>query len=326
MESVDASADIASSRTLGQTLASERERQGLSRSDAAQRLHMSAYQIEALETGDYSRLPKGTFLRGFVRNYAKVLGLGADEALSLLPEHAPRDQKPGIVVPTQNIRFDPIGDRLQNPYVKAATLAVVALAIGFAAMYWWLFIKPTPPGAAARKTAETQMAVAAPAAKPETMAKAPTEPARVEPPKTEPPKTEAKQPEPSKPDAKPLAKPESKPLAKSEAAATPKSDSKPPAPPAPAAAPAKGEVVRVGGDGNVLKFVFKGSSWVEIRDAKGRVLLSRLNPAGSEAEVSGKPPFNVIVGNAPEVQLFYNDHQFDLEPHTKVAVARFTVE
>jgi cytoskeleton protein RodZ len=322
VESVDASADIASSRTLGQALASERERQGLSRSDAAQRLHMSAYQIEALETGDYSRLPKGTFLRGFVRNYTKVLGLSADEALALLPEHAPRDQKPGIVVPTQNIRFDPIGDRLQNPYVKAATLALVALAIGFAAMYWWLFIKPTPPGAA-RKTAAAQVAVAAPAAQPETIAKALAEPARIEPPRIEPPKSDAKQPEPSKSDAKPLAKSEAKPLAKSDAAAPPRSDAKPPAP---AAAPAKGEVLRVGGDGNVLKFVFKGSSWVEIRDAKGRVLLSRLNPAGSEAEVSGKPPFNVIVGNAPEVQLFYNDHPFDLEPHTKVAVARFTVE
>jgi cytoskeleton protein RodZ len=317
VESVDASADIASSRTLGQTLASERERQGLSRSDAAQRLHMSAYQIEAIETGDYSRLPKGTFLRGFVRNYAKVLGLAAEEALALLPEHAPRDQKPGIVVPTQNIRFDPIGDRLQNPYVKAATLAVVALAIGFAAMYWWLFIKPTPPGAAARKTAETQMALAPPAAQHETTANAPAEPPRIE-----PPKSEAKQPEPSRTEAKP----EAKPLAKSDVAAPPKSEPKPPAPPALAAAPAKGEALRVGGDGNVLKFVFKGSSWVEIRDAKGRVLLSRLNPAGSEAEVSGKPPFNVIVGNAPEVQLFYNDHQFDLEPHTKVAVARFTVE
>jgi cytoskeleton protein RodZ len=328
VESVDASADIASSRTLGQMLASERERQGLSRADAAQRLHMSAYQIEAIETGDYSRLPKGTFLRGFVRNYAKVLGLAAEEALALLPEHAPRDQKPGIVVPTQNIRFDPIGDRLQNPYVKAATLAVVALAIGFAAMYWWLFIKPTPPGAAARKAAETQMALSAPAARPETTAKAPAEPVRGEPPRIEPPKSDAKQPEPSRPEAKPLAKSDAAapPKSDSKPPAPPKSDSKPPAPPAPAAAPAKGEAVRVGGDGNILKFVFKGSSWVEIRDAKGRVLLSRLNPAGSEAEVSGKPPFNVIVGNAPEVQLFYNDHPFDLEPHTKVAVARFTVE
>jgi cytoskeleton protein RodZ len=75
-----------------------------------------------------------------------------------------------------------------------------------------------------------------------------------------------------------------------------------------------------------LKFRFKGESWVEVRDARGRLLFSRLNPAGSDTEVSGKPPFNVIVGNAPEVEVFYNDRAFDLEPHTKVAVARFTVE
>ena len=89
---------------------------------------------------------------------------------------------------------------------------------------------------------------------------------------------------------------------------------------------AKGGLLRIGTDGKVIKLRFKGSSWVEIRDRKGKVLLSRLNPAGSEAEVAGQPPFNVIIGNAPEVQVFYNDHEFDLEPHTKVAVARFTVE
>ena len=300
MESVESSADSASARTLGQTLASERERQGLSRSDAAQRLHMSAYQVEAIETGDYTRLPKGTFLRGFVRNYAKILGLRAEDTLALLPEHAPRDQKPGIVVPTQNIRFDPLGDRLQNPYVKAASLAMVALVIGFAAMYWWLFIKPAPPGAAGRKATETQVAVAPPAAQPEPIAKAPAMQAP-------PAKPEAARPEPPKPEP-------------------PKQNAKTPALPAAPAVAAQAQVLNVGADGKVIKLVFKGSSWVEIRDAKGKILLSRLNPAGSEAEVSGKPPFNVIVGNAPEVQVFYNHHEFDLEPHTKVAVARFIVE
>ena len=72
--------------------------------------------------------------------------------------------------------------------------------------------------------------------------------------------------------------------------------------------------------------MFKGPSWVEIRDAKGRILMSKLNAPGSETEYTGKPPFTIVVGNAPEVQLFYNDREFDLEPHTKVAVARFTVE
>ena len=49
-------------------------------------------------------------------------------------------------------------------------------------------------------------------------------------------------------------------------------------------------------------------------------------PRGSEREVAGRPPFSVIVGNAPEVRLFYEEREFDLEPHTTVAVARFTLE
>ncbi len=308
MESVDDNADKAASRTLGQTLAAERERQGLSRSDAAQRLHMSAWQIEALETGAYDKLPRGTFLRGFVRNYAKVLGLGADAVLGLLPEEAPRDKKPGIVVPTQNIRFDPIGDRLQNPYVKAGALSVVALALGFAAMYWVFYIRPTQQSGSVTVTRKPEAPVPAltPQKPPEFVAQAPApvmpEPVKVETAKTEAPKAAAVK------GAPPKAEPPKAEPAKVEA---PKPDA---------------EKIKVGSDGKVIRFLFKGSSWVEIRDKKGKVLLSRLNPAGSEAEVAGQPPFNVIVGNAPEVQVFYDDHEFNLEPHTKVAVARFTVE
>ena len=47
---------------------------------------------------------------------------------------------------------------------------------------------------------------------------------------------------------------------------------------------------------------------------------------GAARSGTGNALNNVIIGNAPEVRLLYNDHEFDLEPHTKVAVARFTVE
>ena len=77
--------------------------------------------------------------------------------------------------------------------------------------------------------------------------------------------------------------------------------------------------------GSVIRFKFKGTSWVEIKDGRGKILLSRNNPGGSEAEVVGKPPLSIVVGNAPEVKMYYNDREFDLEPHTRVAVARFTV-
>lgn len=300
-----------SRRTLGQTLAAERERQGLSRSDAAQRLHMSAYQIEALETADYSRLPKGTFLRGFVRNYAKVLGLPADTIMPMLAEDGPREGRPGIVVPTQNIRFDPIGDRLQNPYVKAAALAVVAVAIAFAAMYWWLFIRTAP---LAHHTTESIPVAVEKSPPPVTIAAAPpAEPPKAEVAKAEAPRAEAPKarPEPVKAEAKPAPAPKPDPV---------KADPVKPDPPKVAAAAPVPE------GSSVLKFRFHGESWVEIRDVRGKLLFSKLNAPGSEAEVTGKPPFNVIIGNAPEVKVFYNDREFDLEPHTKVAVARFTLE
>ena len=277
---------------------------------------MSAYQVEALETGDYSRLPKGTFLRGFVRNYAKLLGLPLDPVMPLLTEDAPRDGRPGIVVPTQNIRFDPLGERLQNPYVKAAVLAFVAVAIAFAAMYWWLFIRTAPPAACPQEHANrhprrrscgrgSHPAVAPPAAaRGCSRSRGAAEGGAGEAGTRE--GRHARKPSRRKPTRR---RPKRQGRGDHRARGTSR------------------ECRCAAGDGgHVLKFRFHGDSWVEIRDGKGKVLLSKLNSAGSETEVTARPPFSVIVGNAPEVRLFYNDREFDLEPHTKVAVARFTVE
>jgi cytoskeleton protein RodZ len=285
-------------RTVGQELAAERERQGLSRAEVAQRLHMSQWQVEALEAGDYARLPKGTFLRGFVRNYAKIVGKDGGELLARLAQSAPHGPAPGIVVPSQNIRFDPIGDRLSNPYVKAGALAVVAIALAFAVMYWWLFIRPAPPaGMAKREVQATPQNLAAaplPAPEPVMAAPAPIEPLKAE--------------------------------EKVEPKVEPKMEAAKPQPPKPAPQPAITPVAQKAAADRRLKLRFKGESWVEIKDRSGRVLLSRLNPPGSEAEVSGRPPFAVVIGNAPLVEMLYEDREFPLEPHTRVAVARFTVE
>lgn len=268
----------------GQVLAECRERQGLSRAEVAQRLHMSPLQVEALEAGDYARLPKGPFLRGFVRNYAKLLNVDAAPLVAGLTHAAPKSSA-DIVVPSQNIRFEPLHQRISSsPYVKGGLIAAVVLALGFATFYWWTEIRGTPPvnaNGSARKAEE-------PAAK--QIAAAPL-PAAETPPPTEAPSADgpATTPTPALPPA---------------AASKPS-----PAPSTP-----------------TLAFTFRGNSWVEVKDGKGEIIFSRLNTAGSQAQVSGKPPFTVIIGNAPEVTMRYNDRDFPLEPHTKVAVARFTVE
>jgi cytoskeleton protein RodZ len=303
---VDPAAEtLAISPTLGQALAAERERQGLSRTEVAQRLHMSQWQIEALEASDYARLPQGTFLRGFVRNYAKVLGMQAESMLAQLAETAPRGPAPGIVVPSQNIRFDPLGERLSNPYVKAGGLAVVFISLGFAVMYWWFFIRPSPPAMSRKEVAPVaQNIAAAPVPPPEPVLAAPLEPPKVESPKVEPPKADLPKVESPRKVAQPRAEPVK----------------------AIATAPAETPRTLAGPNDHTVKLRFRGESWVEIKDRSGRVLLSRVNTRGSEAEVSGRPPFAIVIGNAPDVQLTYDDREFPLEPHTRVAVARFTLE
>ena len=72
--------------------------------------------------------------------------------------------------------------------------------------------------------------------------------------------------------------------------------------------------------------MFTRESWVEVRDGQGRIIFSRLNPAGTAEAVSGLPPLRLVVGNASGVRLLYNDRPVDLAPHTQVDIARLTLE
>jgi cytoskeleton protein RodZ len=289
----------------GQVLAEARERQGLSRTEIAQRLHMSPSQVEALESGEYARLPKGPFLRGFVRNYAKLLGVDSEPLVAGLAEAAPAT--PRIVVPSQNIRFDPLHERISSsPYVKGGLIAGVVLAFGFAAMYWWTAVRDEPPASQAAKKLEPAQSQIAQAPLPAAETPPPVEAPRMEAP---PPATATPAPAPAPTKSEP---PKSEPKADAPKADAPKAEAPKPA------------VVPPGG--GRLVFSFRGESWVEVKDATGKMLISRVNEPGSQAEVVGKPPFSAIVGNAAEVTLRYNGRDFPLEPHTRVSVARFTVE
>lgn len=75
-----------------------------------------------------------------------------------------------------------------------------------------------------------------------------------------------------------------------------------------------------------IGFIFEKESWVEIKDREGKTLLSQLNSAGTQKMVEGAPPFSVIIGNATNVRVTYNDEPVDLRPYVKVEVARLKLE
>ena len=72
--------------------------------------------------------------------------------------------------------------------------------------------------------------------------------------------------------------------------------------------------------------LFEGESWVEVRDASGTTIFSRLNSPGTERLIKGNAPLSLVVGNASSVKLIYHDKPVDLVPHTHVDVARITLE
>src|SRR4051812_26213925 len=77
----------------GAALARARNAQNLSIMEVARHLKLTPAQVEWLEAGEYDKLPGRVFVRGFIRNYAKLVHL--DPALLLrqteneIPQPAP---------------------------------------------------------------------------------------------------------------------------------------------------------------------------------------------------------------------------------------------
>jgi len=118
--------------SVGVALRQAREQLGLSVADVANRLKFASRQIEALEEEAFARLPEMTFVRGFVRSYAKLLQLNPVPLLAALPhaQTALPVETAAMEVPFPNI----YAERRLNIMWMAAGLAV-AVALG---LFVWL--------------------------------------------------------------------------------------------------------------------------------------------------------------------------------------------
>ena len=83
--------------------------------------------------------------------------------------------------------------------------------------------------------------------------------------------------------------------------------------PPPAAAAATGPALRV---------TAMADSWIEVVDAKGQVLLSRVLRQGEQQEYSGAAPYKVRVGNVSGTRLEWRGSVFDLHDRATNNVAR----
>jgi len=113
------------------TLARAREAAGMSLEDAARHLKFAPRQLEALEAGELERLPGGTFVRGMLRNYARLLRVDPEPLLALIGDRvAPPDAERLAQRFRQPVPFSDGARRSNLAYVALSlTLLVVVVAV-----------------------------------------------------------------------------------------------------------------------------------------------------------------------------------------------------
>lgn len=346
---------IAPQFSVGAALREAREQLGLSVADVANRIKFAPRQIEAMEADDFAHLPEATFVRGFVRSYARLLEIDAAPLLAALPQ---THQQPVAATEKNSVEvvFPSVSTaRRSNIIWLAGGVFVALLLVVFARMH-------DSPSAAVQSSAQTnvetlELPVAAVAVTPAPVADAPSEGPTVLPTVMSKPAVQAAAPdvkaqstpsgdkaakeqlvkqkviqEPSALDRaskKQAAKEQAaQELAVKEQAAIERAAKKKAAKEQAALDRVASAPKPVNGAAELasLRLVFDEDSWVDVKDASGKILLSKMNHAGSLVRLSGMAPLSIVIGHASGVHLFYKGKEVNLVPHTSVEVARLLLE
>lgn len=120
--------------TLGEKLRQAREERGISISEVAEQTRISPHYLDLIENDDYRTLPGGIFNKGFVKSYAKFVGIDEQEALQdysrlIATQDGVSDEEPKTYRP--EVLTD---DRASGSMIPTIIFAVIILGL----MSWGL--------------------------------------------------------------------------------------------------------------------------------------------------------------------------------------------
>lgn len=293
---------------VGVMLAAARETAALSVDEVAAKLRRSPKQIRALEAEDFANLPDPTSVRGFIRNYAKLLGMDAEPLIQVYGARLPELDSQSISLHSENIRIAGGDAKVWQPYLLAALLVGLALG-GWLAFMEYQAQQPAAPVSAVPPATEqvTEEAVQEPVVPEQVIPPMPVDPAAAG--------VAGEQTTPATQPATPPVMESPVPVAADPATGVTATPATPTVTtPAPAVSGAR------------MEMRFSQEVWISVLDRDGKEVFNKTKPAGSQDLLEGTPPFQIIIGNAAGVSLTYNGKPVDLAPHTKANVARLTLE
>lgn len=307
----------------GEILRLAREARGWTQEEVCQKLNLLPSYVPALENHEFDVLPGKTFVRGYLRTYARLLDVSSDEVMKAYYHYfAEQDAEPQHS-PLQSIK----PEREESTWApKIMTLLVVVVVVGLA-VFWWQSRNPSevvamlndnnapiavdtldgrtilepvtsPPVTSGPDMTQNPSQPANPSVTEETTSATDTAEAgtTVE---TQATTEEA----PAAPDVEETATTEAPPVSE---------DTQGPA----AAANAE----------NKLVLVFKERCWLQIKDADNKTLLSGIRQQGDEITLEGRAPFNLNIGNGGGVRVYYQGEEISVAEHVRAnGTARFNV-
>lgn len=292
--------------------------------DVAQILHLSVKHIVALEQGDYKKLPGPTYVRGYLRSYAQLLGLAPEKIIEsynalIAPPKQAQAPAPAASAPAP---MPPLA--VSDRFAKIATLAVAAIVLSLVFLWW------RGEGEAPQAT-HTSSAVAN---------KTPVDSSN----------STENLPAPHGNNTANSAAPTPEPTPSLNTAASSKQNTNQevtvsgmilnvsPTEPAKVTGPAATTntdraILRTRRTGDVppgvarqrLVLQAKQETWADVRDGHDNKLLYENIPAGRSIAIEGAGPFSVFLGNADGVQVEFNGKNYDVSQHKRGQVARFTL-
>ena len=280
----------AAATTAGGLLRQARQAQGLHIAALAAAIRVSQRKLELLESDQFDQLPDATFTRALAQTVCRTLKVDAAPVLALMP-------------PPRGHRLEEISEGLNMPFrerpgrlvpgewvVFSSPLLWIAALLVLAALVVYFMPASWVPAARERLAAETRAAV------PTVVSEAASAIVAA------PPVAAA-----SSAAVETAVAPAAEPAASSSVAEVPASAF---------------EAAAAG----VLQVHANERSWVEVTDARGRSLISRVVEVGEDVGLDGVMPLKVRIGNAGATKVVFRGQPLELGAFVRDNVARFELK
>ncbi|ENN2393538.1 cytoskeleton protein RodZ [Vibrio alginolyticus] len=298
----------------GTLLKNKRESLGISQKQVADRLRLRISVIEDIENNRFESQQVATFTRGYLRSYAKFVGLDEKVVLTALEQTAdaqPQEQEIEMQSFSRKTK-----DEKHNSRIMLLTWVIGLVIIGISAAWWWqnqqensLTKEVTDSSVEAPQPTAQELADIDLMTAEELIASTPEEVASTNEDVAE--STEA----PVEQGADPLL---------TETENTTSVDSEEPVAVIEAAEEEQPAPVVPEGM-TLLTMKFKADCWIQVKDTNGKTLVSGTHKPGQDVELTGKAPFKVILGAPEGVTMTFASEPVDLSGYTSGKVARFTL-